>query len=1501
MTTHLPGLEKLEDGYPLAPIQEGMLFHTVADPDSRVFANQTHVDILGNLDPEVFKTAWDGLITRHSALRTAFLWDGLDEPLQVVHRRAPLEWAEQDLSTLSVQERASQLEEILGEDRMRAFDLSRAPLMRMSLIRMGEQEWRWIWSCHHLIADGWSVQVLLDELRVLYREAIGRGPAELPEPPAYRDFIAHLLSRDKEADESFWRQRLAGFSTPHRLEIPGLPPDPEADGHRSHTIELGESATSALRATSASERVTLNTSVVGAWALLLSRWSGEHDVVFGATTSGREADIQGIERGVGLFINTLPVRLEVSPARTLGDWLRDVQRHQLEMREFERSSLADVQRWSDVAAGEALFESIFVFENQPTPAETPGDDWHYGQSEFIEHSNYPLALLVVPGESLSVKFVYDTARFAPAAIESLGRQMLMVLNQFADGAAGPLSGVELVEPDERARLQDLGRGPTTEEDDRCIHELIEEVGARQPEAIAVAFDGESLSYGDLNDRADELANRLRATGVGPNRLVGLYVNRSFNMIVGILAILKAGGAYVPLDPSYPAGHIAGLLEDGGIDIVVTNGAVSADVETSATLVIIDDAAESPAPHPSADVEPADLAYVIHTSGSTGGSKGVMVSHRNLVASNGARARHYGKPVNRFLLLSSFAFDSSVVGIFWTLTSGGTLVLPTPGMEHDIDGLVALAAHHEVTHLLSLPAVYRLLLKNAAAGELNALKVAIVAGEACPPGILESHELRVPDAELHNEYGPTETTVWCTVHQASAADRGRPLPIGKPIAGSSLRVLDRLGNLVPEGFAGELWVAGSGVARGYLNRPDLTAERFVSNDGGGSTERSYGTGDLVCFRQDGSLLFLGRADQQLKIRGYRIEVGSVEAALRAQPGVHDAAAAGRSAMGGSATQLVGYIQASESAIDVSEIRRRLLASLPEFLVPDVLVRLDELPRLPNGKIDYGNLPETAVATSSGFVAPRNPAEAALAAIWSDLLGIESVSVVDDFFALGGDSIVSIQMISRARREGLHLQPGQITAYPTIEGLAAIGEDPGVTRPDAEPVNGMVPLGPIQRWFFESGLNATNHWNQSGLFEVPGDIDTGLLESALQACLDHHDMLRAQFTNQDGQWRQTVEMERKLPLEVLDVGDGDIAGPIAHAQAGLDIEQGPLVRALLLQRPKHPTNLLFLAVHHLVVDVVSWLVLIEDIEAAYRRLAEGSEIALPPRTTSYRDWVQFLATQDRSAERAHWLGSVSETVLPVKHSGDNRGCESDAASVAVSLDQAASRLLVSGIHDAYQTRPEEVLVAALGRTLAGWTGSNSVSVVLEGHGRPDAIDGVDLSRTVGWFTDQYPVYLDAGSPDPGDLIKGAKEAIRSTPAGGIGFGALRHLDRDEELLQLPDPPVLFNYVSRVFAPTDGALLTWVSGEQPSARNPQSRRPFPIEVVASIRSDELTVEWHYSKTLHDEDTIRGLATSYLDCLSDLIEHCMASGSGGFTPHDFPEAGLTQDELDTFLDGLA
>lgn len=884
-------MENVDDVYKLSPVQEGILFHSVAAPDSGVYIEQFFCRFEGPFDAAVFAAAWSRVFDRHPALRTVFLWEDIDEPLQVVRREVALPWRSEDWRSLEEGERRARWEQLLDEDRREGFDLTKAPVSRMLLVREGEESTRFLWSFHHLLLDGWSTALVIQEVLGEYAAATGGGKTAANGTLPFREYIAWQQRQDEAQSRSFWEGELRGFAEPTRIDFPGEVPGPHG-GTRRRRIALDSGLTTSLKAAARRHGVTLNTVIHGAWAMVLHRYSGKDDVVFGSTVSGRPADLEGVEKMIGCCINTLPFRVGIDPGRPLRDWLADLQQRHVRLREFDYTPLSSIQAWSELPPGTPLFESIVVFENYPVAFSGLHETGvRVREIDVREQSNYPLALLALPeGEQLVFLLVHDCRVFPGETVARIAAYLETVLRWLAGPESEKLAQAPLLSPAESAQIDDWCCAPAPAGDGSgTILSLVGRHVSRKGNQTALVCRDEALSYRELDEKSEALACALQEAGAAAGDRIGVCLERSPELVIAILAILKAGGAYVPLDPGYPGERLRYMLEDSGARLVVTRRGLDPDLGM-ASLVFADDApAELPASgRPGREAGPDDLAYLLYTSGSTGRPKGVGVTHANLLHSNLARFAYYGAPPARFLLLSSISFDSSVAGIFWTLAGGGTLVLPEENLEQDIAALSFLIAERRVTHTLCLPALFALLLEHAPRGTLASLDTVIVAGEECPPDLCRRHHALLPQCRLHNEYGPTEATVWSTVWESLPSGIPPRVPIGRPIPGAEVRVLDAWRRQVPVGVPGEVWIGGGGVVPGYWKRPDATAQCFIPNPyapGG----RLYRTGDLACWLPGGNLLFLGRGDGQVKVRGFRIELGEVEAALREHPAVAEAVA------------------------------------------------------------------------------------------------------------------------------------------------------------------------------------------------------------------------------------------------------------------------------------------------------------------------------------------------------------------------------------------------------------------------------------------------------------------------------------------------------------------------------------------------------------------------------------------------------------------------------------
>ncbi len=1078
-------MEDVEDVYELSPMQHGLLFDSVTVGDTGMYLIQLEYFLDGDLSIPHFETAWQRTTDRHPILRTSFHWDDLEKPLQVVHRSARAVIVHEDLSARGEDEREQQLAAFRAQDRRSGVDFEVAPLMRIALFRVGPRAFRLLWSFHHILMEGWSASIVLREVLARYGALVREEDIELAEHRPYRDFVGWIQAQDPERAERHWREELRGLASPTHLGIDRSPttvhtPVTEYGGV---SIRLSAERTRTLVAFAKAHGLTTNTLVQGAWALVVSRYSGDLDVVFGTIVSGRSVPLQGVGSMVGLFVNLLPSRVRTPPSARVVPWLQELQLRQAAQREFEHSSLAEVKGWSEIPAGLPLFESLLVFENWS--GDLAFGDWGTDLAVADVHGHhgspgYPLTVVAAPGPELTVGISYDLRRFDAESVRRLLASFETLLRGLTGDPRRRLRDVPVLDDLQRRRV--LLEWNRTADDDlprEPVHRQVAKVAARTPGATAVVLGEALLTYRELDQRADALARELRAAGVAERSLVGLCVERDLSMIVGLLGILKAGCAYLPLDPSYPAERMRFLVEDSRVPMVVTQSHLAERIESigAETLALDPGAALEADASPLHDaIECDDVAYVIYTSGSTGRPKGVMIPHGALSNYVGHAVREFGmRPVDRVLQFASISFDAAAEEIWPTLVAGGALVLRTDDMLSSVDDFLAACRRNAVTVVDFPTAYWHAVVSGLADCEEPfpaSVRLAILGGERAKPEPLARWFDLVGDRpRLLNTYGPTETTIVATSFEVRASDGPfDDVPIGRPVRNVQTYVLDARGELVPLGVPGELHVGGAGVAVGYLGRPELTAERFVPDPfSGRDGARLYRTGDLVRHRSDGTLEFIGRIDGQVKFRGFRIELGEIEAALARHAGVEEAVVLLREDAPG-VQRLVAYVVPRAPAPTHEALSRFLSERLPGPMVPSATRFLERLPLNSHGKVDRSALPAPEHSDSrradTGFVAPRNAVEEEIAAIWRELLSVERVGVHDSFFDLGGHSLLLMQVMGRLKKRlGVRVTPGELVV-PTLGQLAALceermrsfGEEPGLLKKLVNAIKGFGTEGP-----------------------------------------------------------------------------------------------------------------------------------------------------------------------------------------------------------------------------------------------------------------------------------------------------------------------------------------------------------------------------------------------------------------------------------------------------------
>ncbi|QLF91733.1 non-ribosomal peptide synthase/polyketide synthase [Pseudomonas sp. ABC1] len=1516
----------IEDIYPLSPMQQGMLFHTLYAQEGGDYINQMRVDVQG-LDIERFRQAWQAAVDRHEVLRASFITQ-FEQPLQVIRKHVEMPFASLDWRTQP--DLQAGLDTWAEADRQKSFDLLNDPLLRIAVIRTDENSHHLIYTGHHILMDGWSNSQLLGEVLQAYA-----GVQSNSQTGRYRDYIDWLQKQDKAISETFWRKQLQELQEPARLAQAIRQSETElSPGYGEHHRQFTPEQTRQLSEFARQQRVTVNTLVQSVWLLLLQRYTGQDTISFGATVAGRPAELKGVEQQLGLFINTLPVIASPKPEQSVAQWVEQIQTQNLALREHEHTPLYDVQRWSGLG-GEGLFDTILVFENYPISEvlqQGAPDGLKFGPVTSHEQTNYPLALAVGLGDTLSIHYSYDRERFSTATVQRIAQYFGNLLQAFIENSQQTLGELSLLSSEEQQQIiYDWNHSEASYSGDQCIHQLIEAQAERNPDAVAVVFGDEALTYQGLNRKANQLAHKLRELGVGPDVLVGIAVERSLEMVIGLLAILKAGGAYVPLDPEYPQDRLSYMLEDSGIQLLLTQSHLQEQLPISNHIktIVLNQGNESlrgySEVNPENIVQPENLAYVIYTSGSTGQPKGVVVPHGALsMHVVGVSCFYCLGDKERILQFSSLSFDAASEQIWGGLSHGAALHVgdfPRMSYAEIYDNICKLG----IT-FLDLPPAYLLgyvQFLQSESRQNESIKACIIGGESWGKRLLESLYV-FPGAMIFNAYGPTETVITPLSFKVdNLAACQSVVPVGRPVGERSSYLLSDGLICQPTFVNGEIFIAGKGLARGYHQRPALTAERFVpdpfdqSRLGGG---RLYRTGDLARYRTDGVIEYVGRIDHQVKIRGFRIELGEIEARLQGHEAVREAVVI--DIEGPSGKQLAAYlVSTGDQTADVEQqselrtsLRDYLKEVLPDYMVPAHLLFLDKLPLTPNGKLDRKALPKPdASQLQQEFIAPQSELEQQIASIWADVLKVEKVGLTDNFFELGGDSIISIQVVSRARQAGIRFTPKELFQHQTVQGLASVatcGEEGGL-QIDQGPVTGEALLLPIHQQFFEEDIPERHHWNQALLLKPGKELNAESLEQAIRALVVHHDALRLSFTQDVNRMWTACYHPVTEPQSILwqsEVqGEAELEALCNEAQRSLDLQGGPLIRAVLATLADGSQRLL-LAIHHLVVDGVSWRVLLEDLQMAYGQLQADQTIKLPAKTSSTKAWAEHLQTYANSEalqqELGYWATQLADTQseLPCDNpEGSLQGLY--AASAQTRLDRTCTQQLLQQAPAAYRTQVNDLLLTALARVIARWTERSDVLIQLEGHGREELFEDIDLTRTVGWFTNVFPVKLSPTGTLDGS-IKGIKEQLRAIPHKGIGFGALRYLGEapaQQALAQLPIPRITFNYLGQFdssFAQEqdDGeeAFLAPALESPGASQSEQAPLGNWLSINGQVYGGELSLNWSFSREMFREETIQCLAQEYAEELKVLIAHCVDENTFGLTPSDVPLAGLSQEQLD-------
>ncbi|SDH29118.1 non-ribosomal peptide synthetase [Chitinophaga filiformis] len=1478
----------IEDIYPLSPLQAGMLFLAGVQTEDAYY-RQVYYSLKGQLQEKFVEKSLQGLFVRHDILRTAFSENLTDTPLQIVLKNRKPFFKFIDLSDSEPAAQRSYVDAYRASDKSRGFRLDKDVLMRMTVFKLSDSEFDIVWSYHHILMDGWCSAILINEFFEHYNALLQGVTPDLNAVTPYRDYILYLEKQDKAASLAHWRKYLSGYT-----ELATLPAWKQVlttqyeEGKVS--LHIPEQLTKTLHTIAAGKGVTQNVLLQSVWGLLLGLYNNREDVVFGAVVSGRPEVIPGIESMVGLFVNTIPVRVRFEDDQTFSDLLYQMQVQQVANAPYHYCQLADIQRVSD--AGTQLLDHIMVFENYPlaekvdeqvaTINERDKGVWQFtiDNLEYEERSHYNFYLIITPGETISVQFGYNQQYYDSALVEQLSRHFSSLLGAIAADPEQPLSRLLGLTLKEQASL--YVHLPYNRES--TILEEFRQMVTAYPDAVAVISETARLTYNQLNDAASKVAAYLlQHKQVSKGMPVGVMTDRSIYMPIAILGILKAGAVYVPIDPAYPLQRKMSIISDTGMQYLLSD---LKEELPACELLSVQELIQSNEPATGIHVQADDLAYIIYTSGSTGVPNGVMIHHRgavNMVVSQ----RHYFKisPDDRILQFASLSFDASVWECMMALLSGASLVMADKAVIEDPRRFADYISAQQVT-VMTLPPVYLSVLPETA---LKGIRVLITAGEEARVRDLTAYSATM---DCWNAYGPSECSVCVSMYKVSPEDENRPrVPIGAPIGNTRVYIMDQHHRVLPAGVTGEICVEGDGVGTGYWGREELTAKKFITVDG----RRLYRTGDVGRWLPDGNLEFLGRVDDQVKIRGHRIETGEILNTIRQYPGVTEAFVT--TGTSGEDKYLVGYFVASPVVKD-ELLFKYLQDALPAYMVPANMIRLDKFPLTPNGKIDKKGLPTVQEKTHADTrTLPVTTEEILLAEIWEKVLGRTSpVSADDNFYQVGGDSIKAMQIAARLHRMGYGTTARDILQYPVLSQLATTLKKDR-QQADQSAVSGELPLTHIQHWFFENG-GPVHHFNQSVTLRFKEKVAPDILKEVLRRLQVHHDALRMTFTLQNGKWIQ----QNQGPELALFWQEHDLSGSItpqddlamwsAHYQRSLNLETGPLMKPVLFHMSDG--DRLLIVMHHLIVDGVSWRILLEDIHTLCLQLKEGEEPVLPPKTHSYLHWAtSLLQYADNSAllqEKAYWSHIASQ------FNGERRKYRLDELHQhRFILDRDTTTALTGAANAAFQTEANDLIMAGFALAMKKVFGTAPLLLSMEGHGREQIVPGIDVGRTVGWFTSLYPLMITIGD-DIRNAIIHTKESLRSVPAKGIGYGVLRYLTPGA----LPGgyPAISYNYLGQ-FDEVASLELFEITGEEGPNFSNDREWDFHLSISSFIKDGSLSFNLAYHSGLFTHESIRQLEIAIADGLKDIVAYC-ADREQVATPSDMTLKGLSMNELDLLSKGL-
>jgi amino acid adenylation domain-containing protein/non-ribosomal peptide synthase protein (TIGR01720 family) len=1487
--------DNVVDILPLSFVQEGILFHHLDNSESGEYLQQTVISVVGVLDKINFEKAYEDVIQVHEGLRIIFCWEGLKSPIQVILKKPILD--------LRFFEEHETIDEVLNKDAAEGIDIEKNPF-RLLVVSQSELEHTLIFSFHHIVLDGWSFSILLNEFFTKYANLNSGGNLERQTNTdgTIKNYLEWIQQKNNESAEIFWKNNLETFTAHTSLPFQSVQ---KVNGNRKKSFPISQNLITDIENCAKRNKVSVASVIYASWALFLHVSTGEETITFGTTTSGRPNEIPNITKTVGLFINTLPFHSIIDNEQNVSSFIKSISTTAIDIGEQEFSSISNIKKYAGINTTATLFNSLCVIENYPLELDETQNGFKVVSSEVYENTNYDISCSFLPFDlENALLFSYKNRSFTEQSINKIAELLTLTIEYITQAKVNAsIKDLNLISATDQLRI--LGEFNDTEftfENLMTVHKSLETQAKLFPDKVALICNDEQLSYKNLNDASTTLASQLINKGIGEDVVVGVCMERSFELLISIFAIFKAGGIYLPIDTSFPQHRVEYILNDSNakhiIQIKKTDQRIPIFSDDCVSNIDYKELLNESYSSSTKLIDNLNYnAYIIYTSGSTGNPKGVLVNHASLV--NGITWVQNKCPLNSedvLMLKTPIVFDVSLWELFWWVIGGASLCILPPNGEREIDTLTTHIINYKVTKLFFVPTLLRLFTTYVnelqMTEQFSHVSHVFSSGEALKPNdAFEFYKtFDTNNSKLLNLYGPTEATVHVSYFEC--LDEGKLseiIPIGKPVVNTQLYILNDQLQLQPIGLEGELYIAGDCLAKGYLNRPQLTDEKFLDNPFGAG--KIYKSGDVAKWDEDGNVLYVGRKDNQVKIKGFRIELGEIENCLNQYSGIQDAKVVVRKDTYDEFI-LEAFCVGSEK-LKSNKIIKFIEGKLPGYMIPTHLHLIEEIPLTHNGKIDKEKLLSLRkVKTGQQQVVTNNVDNTILRLlieICREVLSLNDVKPTDNFFKIGGDSIKAIRVLSLLRKNGYNITMKEIFDSPILQELSLRVKDIHPHK-NYKRFEGEAPLNAIQTNFFLVDNEHVNRYNQAIVLDFTTAFPKDRMNEILQCVVEHHDVFRMKFRN-NGKAMEAYYSKESPSVDTFYTSStientvtNYLEESINEMHAGLNITEGTMARFKLLVSPNSAR--LVIVMHHLIVDGVSWRILIEDIETLMRQKIAGEQVQLSARSNSFGGYMISLKDKIQelyfSSEISYWQ-HLNEKSSPQLFASDKKQFTyADLQRKSVTLRKNSIQK-IENINDKLGTNTNEVLLAALGLSLKSQYNLQGVMINMEGHGRTEFDSSIDLSKTIGWFTSLYPVYVEMHESE-GLLAytRLLKETVRSVPNNGEGFGILKHLQTIDFNTHAPE--ISFNYLGD-FSSFSETEFFKVSMEQiGSWYAPERTIQHALEVFAILdKSNDLVIMADFVSELINENDATAILNSMHQYISEIEKVCIASQTFLKTPSDF------------------